>query len=134
MKQKTATEIKSLTREQSRKEKALLGGSKNIKLKTVFTVFGRRRGKKRSRWLKVGIKVIKSMRENKMNNSYKTRSLRLKKLLDQHDIHPARIDFEMNPVKMKLIKIWHYKLTPEFMEVLKQYELEREKHFEELNK
>ena len=134
MKQKTATEIKSLTREQYRKAKALLGGSKNIKLKTVFTVFGRRRGKKRSRWLKVGIKVIKSMRENKMNNSYKTRSLRLKKLLDQHDIHPARIDFEMNPVKMKLIKIWHYKLTPEFMEVLKQYELEREKHFEELNK
>ena len=134
MKQKTATEIKSLTREQYRKAKALLGGSKNIKLKTVFTVFGRRRGKKRSRWLKVGIKVIKSMRENKMNNSYKTRSLRLKKLLDQHDIHPARIDFEMNPVKMKLIKIWHYKLTDEFMEVLKQYELEREKHFEELNK
>ena len=134
MKQKTATEIKSLTREQYRKAKALLGGSKNIKLKTVFTVFGRRRGKKRSRWLKVGIKVIKSMRENKMNNSYKTRSLRLKKLLDQHDIHPARIDFEMNQDKMKLIKIWHYKLTPEFMEVLKQYELEREKHFEELNK
>ena len=134
MKQKTAKEIKSLVREQYRKEKALLGGSKNIKLKTVFTVFGRRRGKKRSRWLKVGIKVIKSMRENKMNNSYKTRSLRLKKLLDQHDIHPARIDFEMNQAKMKLIKIWHYKLTPEFMEVLKQYELEREKHFEELNK
>ena len=134
MKQKTAKEIKSLVREQYRKEKALLGGSKNIKLKTVFTVFGRRRGKKRSRWLKAGIKVIESMRENKMNNSYKTRSLRLKKLLDQHDIHPARIDFEMNQAKMKLIKIWHYKLTPEFMEVLKQYELEREKHFEELNK
>lgn len=74
------------------------------------------------------------MRENKMNNSYKTRSLRLKKLLDQHDIHPIRIDFEMNQDKMKLIKIWHYRLTPEFMEVLKQYELEREKHFEELNK
>lgn len=69
-----------------------------------------------------------------MNNSYKTRSLRLKKLLDQNDIHPVRVDFEMNPVKMKLIKIWHYKLTTEFMEVLKQYELEREKHFEELNK
>lgn len=135
MKQKTAKEIKSLTREQYRKMKALLGGSKNIKLKTVFTVFGRRRGKKRSRWLKVGMKVIESIkRKNKMNNSYKTRSLRLKKLLDQHDIHPIRIDFEMNPVKMKLIKIWHYKLTPEFMEVLKQYELEREKHFEELNK
>ena len=134
MKQKTATEIKELTREQYRKAKALLGGSKNIKLKTVFTVFGRPRGKKRSRWLKAGMKVIESMRENKMNNSYKTRSLRLKKLLDQHDIHPVRIDFEMNPVKMKLIKIWHYKLTPEFMEVLKQYELEREKHFEELNK
>ena len=134
MKQKTATEIKSLVREQYRKAKALLGGSKNIKLKTVFTVFGRRRGKKRSRWLKAGIKVIESMRENKMNNSYKTRSLRLKKLLDQHDIHPVRIDFEMNPVKMKLIKIWHYKLTQEFMEVLKQYELDREKHFEELNK
>ena len=134
MKQKTATEIKELTREQYRKAKALLGGSKNIKLKTVFTVFGRRRGKKRSRWLKAGMKVIESMRETKMNNSYKTRSLRLKKLLDQHDIHPVRIDFEMNPVKMKLIKIWHYKLTDEFMEVLKQYELEREKHFEELNK
>lgn len=69
-----------------------------------------------------------------MNNSYKTRSLRLKKLLDQRDIHPVRVDFEMNRVRMKLIKIWHYKLTPEFMEVLKQYELEREKHFEELNK
>ena len=69
-----------------------------------------------------------------MNNSYKTRSLRLKTLLDQHDIHPIRIDFEMNQDKMKLIKIWHYKLTDEFMEVLKQYELEREKHFEELNK
>ena len=69
-----------------------------------------------------------------MNNSYKTRSLRLKKLLDQNDIHPVRVDFEMNPVKLKLIKIWHYKITPEFMEVLKQYELEREKHFEELNK
>lgn len=69
-----------------------------------------------------------------MNNSYKTRSLRLKKLLDQHDIHPIRVDFEMNQAKMKLIKIWHYRLTDEFMEVLKKYELEREKHFEELNK
>ena len=65
MKQKTATEIKSLTREQSRKEKALLGGSKNIKLMTVFTVFGRLRGKKRSRWLKAGMKVIESI-----NNYY----------------------------------------------------------------
>ena len=40
-----------------------------------------------------------------MNNSYKTRSLRLKKLLDQNDIHPIRVDFEMNPVKMKFIRI-----------------------------
>ena len=66
MKQKTATEIKSLTREQSRKEKALLGGSKNIKLKTVFTVFGRLRGKKRSRWLKAGMKVIESIKKLEM--------------------------------------------------------------------
>ena len=64
MKQKTATEIKELTREQSRKAKALLGGSKNIKLKTVITVFGRRRGKKRSRWLKAGMKVIESIKNN----------------------------------------------------------------------
>ena len=67
MKQKTATEIKSLVREQYRKAKALLGGSKKIKLKTVFTVFGRRRGKKRSRWLKAGMKVIESI---KINNYY----------------------------------------------------------------
>ena len=69
-----------------------------------------------------------------MNNCYKTRSLRLKCKLSENKISPVRVDFEMDPTKLKLIKIWYYKITPEFMEVLKVYELEREKHFESLNK
>ena len=69
-----------------------------------------------------------------MIDKYKTKSLYLKRCADRHKVYPIRVDFTLNDTKDHLIKVFYYKITLEFIEVLKVYEMEREKYFEELNK
>lgn len=69
-----------------------------------------------------------------MIDKYKTKSLYLKRCADRYKVYPIRVDFTLNDTKDHLIKVFYYKITPKFMEVLKVYEMEREKYFESLNK
>ena len=69
-----------------------------------------------------------------MIDKYKPKSLYLKRCADRYKVYHNSIDFTLNDPKDHLIKVFYYKITPEFMEVLKVYEMEREKYFESLNK
>lgn len=68
-----------------------------------------------------------------MIDKYKTKSLYLKRCADKHKVYPIRIDFTLNDTEDHIIKVFYYKITPEFMDILKEYEMERERYFEELN-
>ena len=50
-----------------------------------------------------------------MIDKYKTKSLYLKRCADRHKVYPIRVDFTLNDTKDHLIKVFYYKITPEFI-------------------